>query len=136
MRVQGGPPAVDNRVVGEGRHRGRGRAKRPLSDYQSLDRSRRRKILNAVVLGRAIDPSDEPFARARATYAAAQLPQALGRGSVFGFLLALHWESLFPLTAATTTIVVGAVVAVAIFLLGLGFAIRMRLWLRRNTAGS
>jgi hypothetical protein len=122
--------------VGVGRHRGRGRAKRPLSEYQSLDRSRRRKIVKALILGRTIDPADEPFARARASHAAAQLPQALGRGSFFGSLLALYWESLLPLTAATTTIVVCAVVALVIFLLGLSFAIRMRLWLRRNPVGS
>ena len=118
--------------VSTGRHRGRGRAKRPRTGYETLDRSRRRRILRALISGVALAPADQPFARERASHAAAQLPQALGRGAFFGLLVVSPSWSLFPLTAGTTTMLVLLVVAVAIYLAGLGFALRMRWWLRRH----
>ena len=115
-----------------GRHRGRGRAKRPLTGYETLDRLRRREILKALILGRAVASADKPFARDRASQAAAQLPQVLLSGAFFGLLAASSWWSLFPLTAATMTMLVLFIVAVAIYLAGLSFVLRMRLWLRRH----
>jgi hypothetical protein len=121
-RLQGRAQAADNPSVSEGRHRGQGRAKGP---YLSLDRSRRWKILKDLVFGRVIDPVDEPFARDRAEQAASRLPHGLWMGSFFGAFLLRYWHS-------TTMMWVSLIVATAIYLFGLGFAIRMCLWLRRH----
>lgn len=119
--------------MGTGRHRGRGRANGPLNGYMTLDRSRRRKILKALILGRAVAPADKPFARDRACQAAAQLPQGLWRGAFFGLLVAASWSSLFPLTVGTTAMLVLFALAASIYLGGLTFALRMRSWLRRHS---
>jgi hypothetical protein len=77
------------------------------------------------VFGRVIDPVDEPFARDRAAQAASRLPHGLSMGAFFGALLLRYWHS-------STTMWVCLIVATAIYLFGLGFAIRMHLWLRRH----
>jgi hypothetical protein len=113
---------ADNPSVSEGRHRGQGRARGP---YLSLDRSRRRKIVKDLIFGRVIDPADEPFARYRAEEAAAKLPHGLFMGAFFGSFLLRYWHG-------TPTMWVCLIVATAIYLTGLSFVIRMRLWVRRH----
>ena len=115
-------PAADSRFVSGGRHRGQGRAKGP---YLSLDRSRRRKIVKDLMFGRVIDPADEPFARYRAEQAASKLPHGLLMGAFYGTIVLRYWQS-------TPTMLVLLTVATVIYLLGLGFGFRMRLWLRRH----
>lgn len=117
-----------------GRHRGRGRRRRPLTGYAALDRPHRRKILKALILGRAIDPEDDQFARDRAGHAAAQLRQGLWRGAFFGVFIAASWSSLFPLTAGSTAILALFAFSLAIYVGGMGFALRMRRWLRHHSS--
>ncbi|SOC51903.1 hypothetical protein SAMN05660748_3887 [Blastococcus aggregatus] len=103
-----------------------------MTGYAALERSRRRKILKALILGRAIAPEDEQFARDRAGQAAAQLPQGLLRGALFSLFIASSWWSLFPLTVGSKAILVLLAFAVLIYVGGMGFALRMRMWLRRE----
>lgn len=116
----------------KGRHAGRGRARHPRTGYLALDRSRRQKILWDLVLGRAVYPADEPYAREKAERTVAKLPGAILAGISYGLLIAATWSSLFPLTVGTVTLMACLGVAVVIYLAGLSFAIRMWMRLRRR----
>jgi hypothetical protein len=78
-----------------GRLRGNGRAKAPVSGYMALDRSRRRRILRALILGRPVEPADEPFARDKASQVSSRLPHAL-----FMSVVSALWS---PTTVATSS---------------------------------
>ncbi|MCF6736370.1 hypothetical protein [Blastococcus sp. KM273129] len=77
------------------------------------------------MFGRLIDPADEPFARWRAEQAASQLWHGVWMGTFFGAVLLRYFDG-------TPTMWVCLAVATAIYLSGLSFAIRMRLWLHRH----
>jgi hypothetical protein len=115
--------------VSKGRHEGRGRAYPTFG----LDASRRRKVAFAIILGREIDPTEEPYARDKASRVVSRLPHALFMGLVFGFMASTSVNSFFPLTPATTALLVLGAACVAIYVVCLVGGVRVWWWLRQRS---
>lgn len=133
MSAVAATPLADRESVRTGRHRGVGRATSPTTGYASLDRSHRRRILKALLLGRPIEPADEPFARDKATSVSSRLPHGLLMGVVFGVFCGTSVESLFPLSPGTTALLVVGVLCVLTYVLCVAGGLRIWLWLRKRS---
>jgi hypothetical protein len=112
------------------RHEGPGRATRPAF---GLDPARRRKIVFALIRGGGIGPTDETYARDKASRVASRIPHGLFMGLVFGVMAASSVKSLFPLTAASTALLIFGAACVLTYLICLTCALRIWWWLRRRS---
>jgi hypothetical protein len=99
----------------------------------TLDRSHRRRIFKALVLGRPVEAGDEPFARDKASEVSSRLPHALFMGVVFGVFMGNGVTVLFPLTPSSAALLALGVVAVLIYAVGLGVGFRLWWWLKRQS---
>lgn len=115
--------------MSRGRHEGRGRA---YPTY-GLDGAHRWRVIFAIILGRQIEQSDEPYARDKASRVASRLPHALFMGLVLGFMAGTQVSSFFPLTPATTALLVLGAACVAIYVVCLVGGIRVWWWLRQRS---
>jgi hypothetical protein len=105
-----------------------------MTDSEHVRSARhRRKVLLALILGREIEPTDELYARDKASRVASRIPHGLFMGLVFGLMVAGTVSSLFPLTPGRTALLAFGALCVAIYAACLVAAIRVWWWLRRRS---
>ena len=122
---------ADDEDMGRRRHRGRKRAKPQATLWASLEKGRRRRITWRLALGRRIPAEDHPFARERAHLASSKLDEVVWSGLASASFLGVGYSDVEPLNLGLLLLVL---TAVAIYALGMTFALRSRLWLRRHPA--
>jgi len=93
---------------------------------------RRKRVWRALLLGRPIDDADRDFAIQLAEENDERLKTGAVRGLAFLTMGACALWNLHPGPTGEVILVAASVVAPAVYLVGLAYALRVRRWLRRN----
>lgn len=101
--------------------------------HESAEFAQRRRVHWKLVRGSTIDQEDIPVAVRTAEELGGRLPQVLLMGGLYGTIVSVYVPRFLPPTDTFSwLLLVGAVLAVLIYLFGLLGVVRARLWYKKH----